>query len=38
MHEAWLVGVACPVVRLEGDLTADEQIRLIEATAGSPTT
>jgi hypothetical protein len=38
MHDAWLVGVACPVVRLEGDLTADEQIRLIEATAGSPTT
>ena len=38
MHEAWLAGLACPVVRLEGDLTPDEQIRRIVATAGSPTT
>ena len=31
MHEAWLAGIACPVVRLEGDVTATEQIRRIEA-------
>lgn len=38
MHEAWLAGLACQVVRLEGDLAPDEQIRRIEATAGSLTT
>lgn len=38
MHEAWLAGLACPVVRLEGDLTPDEQIRRIEAPPGSLTT
>ena len=31
MHEVWLGGIACPVVRLEGDETASDQVRRIEA-------
>ena len=38
MHEAWLAGIGCPVVRLEGDLPACEQIRRIEAEAGGSAT
>ena len=37
MHEAWLAGIGCPVVRLAGDLPASEQLARIEAAAGSAT-
>jgi hypothetical protein len=26
LHEAWLATVSCPVIRLEGDLSPDEQL------------
>ena len=32
LHEAWLASVSCPVVRLEGDLSAGEQLERIEAS------
>ena len=31
-HEAWLATLSCPVVRLEGDLSAGEQLTRIEAS------
>jgi adenylate kinase family enzyme len=31
LHEAWLATVSCPVLRLEGDLSADEQLGQIES-------
>lgn len=34
MHETWLAGIACPIVRLEGDVAAGEQLRRIEAQLG----
>ena len=27
-HEAWLATLSCPVVRLEGDLSAGEQLNV----------
>ena len=40
LHEAWLVGLPCPVLRLEGDRSIDEQVAAIEAwtSRGSPST
>ena len=35
MHEAWLAGIACPIVRLEGDLSPEEQFWRIEMALGS---
>jgi len=32
LHEAWLATVACPVIRLEGDWSAGEQLERIEAS------
>jgi len=39
LHEAWLVTVSCPVMRLEGDRSVGEQLERIEASldAGLPT-
>jgi adenylate kinase family enzyme len=31
MHEAWLAGLPCPVLRLEGELSIAEQLRRLEA-------
>jgi adenylate kinase family enzyme len=31
LHDAWLATLPCPVVRLEGDLSAGEQLKRIEA-------
>lgn len=40
LHETWLATVSCPVIRLEGDLSAREQLEQIEASldAGLPPT
>ena len=32
LHEAWLATVSCPVIRLEGDRSAGEQLERIEAS------
>ena len=32
LHEAWLATVSCPVIRLEGDWSAGEQLERIEAS------
>ena len=32
LHEAWLATVSCPVMRLEGDLSADEQLRQLQTS------
>jgi len=32
LHEAWLATVSCPVIRVEGDLSAGEQLEKIEAS------
>jgi adenylate kinase family enzyme len=32
LHEAWLATVSCPVIRLEGDLSADEQRGQLETS------
>jgi adenylate kinase family enzyme len=32
LHEAWLATVSCPVIRLEGDLSAGDQLARIEAS------
>ena len=39
LHEAWLATVSCPVMELEGDRSAGEQLERIEASldAGLPT-
>ena len=31
LHEAWLATLACPVLRLEGDLTTEERLRRVRA-------
>ena len=31
LHEAWLTGLSCAVVRLEGDRSPEEQLAVIEA-------
>jgi adenylate kinase family enzyme len=32
LHEAWLATVSCPVMRLEGDLSADEQLGQLQTS------
>ena len=32
LHEAWMAILSCPVIRLEGDLSADDQLARIMAT------
>jgi len=32
LHEAWLATVSCPVIRLEGDLSADKQLGQLETS------
>jgi len=36
LHEAWLATVSCPVIRLEGDLSADEQLERIASNFSGP--
>jgi len=36
MHEAWLAKLACPVLRLEGDLTTGERLRRVRAALTMP--
>jgi hypothetical protein len=36
LHEAWLAGIPCPVIRLEGDLTTFERLRRVRAALTMP--
>jgi adenylate kinase family enzyme len=38
MHDTWLARIACPVVRLEGDVAVRDQLRRIAAQLGSVAT
>ena len=34
LHEAWMADLPCPVIRLEGDLSVDEQVKRVVCTLG----
>jgi adenylate kinase family enzyme len=36
LHERWLAALACPVLRLEGDLTTGERLRRVRAALTMP--
>lgn len=36
LHEAWLARLACPLIRLEGDLTTGERLRRVRAALTMP--
>ena len=36
LHEAWLAALACPVIRLEGDLTTGERLRRVRTALTIP--
>ena len=38
LHEAWLATLSCPIIRLEGDVSAGEQLERIEASLGGRST
>ncbi|GIP41233.1 hypothetical protein J31TS4_45130 [Paenibacillus sp. J31TS4] len=34
LHEAWLAGLTCPVVRIEGDTTVEQRVEAVLAASG----